>query len=58
MLNSHTSGYWKFSSIKNQSFMRYFFDEYEEGPIGFPPGCTNIGVIIKPIPGATELYDL
>ena len=39
-------------------FYARLFDYSEEGPFEFPPGRTNVGVIIKSVPGAPKLYVL
>ena len=57
MLIYHTSGSWKFKYQEPEFYAR-LFDEWEEGPFDVPPGCTNVGVLIKSVPGAHKLYVL
>ena len=37
-------------------FYSISFDESEEDPFEVPPGRTNFGVVIKPVPGYSRLY--
>ena len=43
---------------QESAFYAILFNESEEGPFEVPPGHTKVGVMIKSVHGAPELYDL
>ena len=48
------------SGLKNQvlgaRILNRLFDYPEDGRFEVTPGCTNIGLIRKPVPGAPKLH--
>ena len=37
----------KIFNYQEAAFYAVLFDEYEEGPFGFPPGRTKVGVLLS-----------
>ena len=47
-----------FKKYQKPSFYYKLFDESKEGTSEVPNDCTKVGIIIKPVPGSTKVYNV